>query len=411
MRTLAVVEFFPWPPTNGGQIRLATALEALADLGELDLLVFCNPDRAAPIVPDGVKVGRMVTTPYPVADWSGWRVKWMLHRGVPVQVALRSGDPVPRTAYASLAAESPDLVWFSSARMFEWMGRPHTCPTVVDLIDLEDVKEIQRARLIRTRPAAGLKDVVHRVLAEVQARLNASDWRHLQLSVAADVDRVLLSSQLDAQRLGAPNAEVVVNTMPRSGRPVGKDAVGDPAELLFQATFDYEPNIDGARWLTTEVAPLIRREIPGARIRLVGHVTATVAAFDHPPELSVIGQVPSMEPELARADLVVVPIRFGSGTRLKILEAFAHRVPVVSTSIGAEGLGAEDGVHLLIADSPAEFAAACRRLCSTPPLRRRLVDAAEQLYLQRYTASSATIRVQELARELVPSAPSPTQGV
>ncbi|HEY4928979.1 MAG TPA: glycosyltransferase family 4 protein [Acidimicrobiales bacterium] len=406
-----MVEFFPWPPMNGGQIRLATALEALADLGELDLLVLCDPDHAAPIVPDGLEVWRMVTTPYPVADWSGWRAKWLLHRGVPVQVALRSGDPTPRKAFASLAAESPDLVWFSSARMFEWMGRPQACPTVVDLIDLEDVKETQRARLIRTRPTAGIKDIVHRVLAEVQARLNASDWRHLQLSVAADVDRVLLSSQLDARRLGAPNAEVVENTIPRSSHPVGKDSVGEPVELLFQATFDYEPNIDGARWLTSEVAPLIRREIPGARIRLVGHVTATVAALDHPPEVSVVGQVPSMEPELARADLVVVPIRFGSGTRLKILEAFAHRVPVVSTSIGAEGLHAEDGVHLLIADDPVEFAAACKRLCSTPPLRRRLVDAAEQLYLQRYTASSATTRVQELARELVPSAPSPTQDV
>jgi glycosyltransferase involved in cell wall biosynthesis len=224
------------------------------------------------------------------------------------------------------------------------------------------------------------------------------------------VDRVLLSSRLDARRLGAPNAEVVVNTIPRPGDPVGKGAVGDPIELLFQATFDYEPNVDGALWLASEVAPLIRSEIPGARIRLVGHETAAVTALDHPPEVSVVGRVPSMEPELARADLIVVPIRFGSGTRLKILEAFAHRVPVVSTSIGAEGIDAEDGVHLLIADSPAEFAAACKLLCSMPPLRQRLVDAAEQLYLQRYTTSSATARVHELARELVPSAPSPTQS-
>jgi glycosyltransferase involved in cell wall biosynthesis len=410
MRTLAVVEFFPWPAMNGGQIRLAAALEALADLGELDLLVLCDPDAAVPTVPVGVKVARIVTTPYPAADWSNWRMKWMLHRGVPLQIALRSGDPEPRSVFASLTVESPDLVWFSSARMFEWMGRPHRCPTVVDLIDLEDEKETQRARLIRKRPAGGARGIVQRVLAEGQARLNAWDWRRLQLSVAADVDRVLLSSQLDARRLGAPNAAVVVNTIRRSGLPVGKDAVGDPVELLFQATFDYEPNMDGALWLTTEVAPLIRREIPGARIRLVGHETAAVTALDHPPEVAVIGRVPSMEPELARADLVVVPIRFGSGTRLKIMEAFAHRVPVVSTSIGAEGLDAEDGVHLLIADTPAEFAAACKLLCSTPPLRRRLVDAAEQLYLERYATSSATARVQDLARELVRSAPSPTQG-
>jgi glycosyltransferase involved in cell wall biosynthesis len=151
---------------------------------------------------------------------------------------------------------------------------------------------------------------------------------------------------------------------------------------------------------------LIRREIPGARIRLVGHETATVTALDHPPEVTVVGRVPSMEPELARCDVVVVPIRFGSGTRLKIMEAFAHRVPVVSTSIGAEGLDAEHGVHLLIADSPAEFAAACKLVCSTPPLRRALVDAAERLYRERYATSAATARVRGLARELVPSSQS-----
>ena len=76
-----------------------------------------------------------------------------------------------------------------------------------------------------------------------------------------------------------------------------------------------------------------------------------------------------MEPELAQADVAVVPIRYGSGTRLKILESFAHRVPVVSTTIGAEGLQVEHGVHLLLADDPEAFAAACERLAdrARPP--------------------------------------------
>ncbi len=96
--------------------------------------------------------------------------------------------------------------------------------------------------------------------------------------------------------------------------------------------------------------------------------------------MTVVGRVPDMATELARADVVVVPVRFGSGTRLKILEAFAHRVPVVSTTIGAEGLGVEDRTHLLIADRPEEFADAIYRLRSSPTLHRRIVDAAEEFY-------------------------------
>jgi polysaccharide biosynthesis protein PslH len=110
--------------------------------------------------------------------------------------------------------------------------------------------------------------------------------------------------------------------------------------------------------------------------------------------------VPEMEPELARADIAVVPLRIGSGTRLKILESFAHRIPVVSTTIGADGLDVEDGVHLLLADRPEEFARACRRLIEDQALVRRLVDAAEQRYLERYEWSAAKNRVQQLVGNL-----------
>ena len=108
-----------------------------------------------------------------------------------------------------------------------------------------------------------------------------------------------------------------------------------------------------------------------------------------PPAVTVVGTVPAMEPELARADVAVVPIRYGSGTRLKILESFAHRVPVVSTTIGAEGLEVVDGVHLLLADDPDAFAAACQRLLTEPDLRKRLVDAAEELYRERFERSAS----------------------
>ena len=119
--------------------------------------------------------------------------------------------------------------------------------------------------------------------------------------------------------------------------------------------------------------------------------------------MTVLGRVPDMIPELARADIAVVPIRYGGGIRNKILESFAHRIPVVSTTIGAEGIDAEDGIHLLIADSPEDFAAACERLLTDIDLRKRLVDAAEQRYLEVYEWSPTRERLRTICTEVVAS--------
>ncbi len=107
-----------------------------------------------------------------------------------------------------------------------------------------------------------------------------------------------------------------------------------------------------------------------------------------------------MEDELARASVAVVPLRYGSGTRVKILESFAHRVPVVSTTVGAEGLDVEDGVHLLVADDPEEFAAATVRLLGDARLRVRLTEAAEARYLDRYDGREADDGVRRLLEEV-----------
>jgi glycosyltransferase involved in cell wall biosynthesis len=218
--------------------------------------------------------------------------------------------------------------------------------------------------------------------------------------VAGDVDRVVLSSDMDVRRSGLPNAVVVPNTYERPERAVGHVEVGQPAVVLFQATFDYAPNIDAVDWLVTEVEPRLRARVPGVEVRLVGTPVPRLDRHHQPPAVTVVGVVPAMEPELARADIAIVPIRYGSGTRLKILESFAHRVPVVSTTIGAEGLNVEDEVHLLLADDPDAFATACERLLSEPDLRKRLVDAAEERYRELYERSVARDRIQTLVREV-----------
>jgi glycosyltransferase involved in cell wall biosynthesis len=211
---------------------------------------------------------------------------------------------------------------------------------------------------------------------------------------------VVIASELDAHRSGLSNVTVVPNTYPRPQAPVGDPAAQRQPVLLFQGNLGYPPNIDAAQWLATDIAPLIRAAVPATELRLVGRPGANVSQLHRPGVLTVVGEVPTMEEELARAVVAVVPIRYGSGTRIKILESFAHRIPVVSTTLGAEGLDVEDGVHLLLADEPTAFAAATARLLGDPPLRERLTQAAEALYLKRYDGRLADQDVRRLVEDV-----------
>jgi glycosyltransferase involved in cell wall biosynthesis len=405
MRILAVADLFPWPATSGGLIRLATQVDALSRTGELDLFAFYDvrgPDR---VVPDGVRVARLGTTPYPAVGPSRkWGAEWLFHRGVPLHIAMRAGDPGPRRDFQAFVADRYDVVWFRTAATWVWLGRPRLGPTIVDLDVLDDEVGRQQADLIRARRARGVRDLVARSTAEAKARLDAYDWSHLQRSIAREVDRVVLCSSEDVRRLGADNAVVVPNTYVGPERPAGKETADDPPTILFTATFAYGPNAEAARWLAEEIAPRIRDRSPGATVRLVGRSTPAVDGLAAEPGVTVTGPVPDMADELARADVVVVPVRSGSGTRLKILEAFAHRVPVVSTTLGAEGLGVVDGVHLLIADTPDAFADACGRLRDDPELRRRLVYAAEGRFRRHFESRVARERIRDLVDSVVVSA-------
>ena len=160
--------------------------------------------------------------------------------------------------------------------------------------------------------------------------------------------------------------EVIANGYPAVAHPVGRATVGTPPTVLFQGLLRYPPNIDAARWLAGEIGPALRALVPDVEIRLVGDHPPELDDLDDPPRVTVTGRVPDMAAELARADVVVVPVRYGSGTRLKILEAFAQQVPVVSTT--ARGRGARRGGR-----RPPAVGRHSRgtRRCLRPPAARR----------------------------------------
>ena len=150
---------------------------------------------------------------------------------------------------------------------------------------------------------------------------------------------------------------------------------------------DWLPNIDAVEFFTVEVLPLIRKERPDCRLTIAGRrpTSAVQKLAKRDSGIIVTGTVPDVRPYLWGSRVSVVPLRIGGGTRLKIFEAMAARVPVVSTSIGAEGLPCKNGKHIATADSPELFAQCCLDLLTDADLHRQRANQAWELVSSRFS--------------------------
>jgi glycosyltransferase involved in cell wall biosynthesis len=160
----------------------------------------------------------------------------------------------------------------------------------------------------------------------------------------------------------------------------------DPAppvetDLVFVGSMDWLPNVDGVAWFAGEVLPLIRGRRPDCSLAIVGRTpppeVSALAAGN--PHIRVTGTVPDVRPYLWGSAVSIVPLRIGGGTRLKIYEAMGARIPVVSTTIGAEGLTVHPPEDIRIADTAGDFAARCLELLDDSVARRRLATAAWEM--------------------------------
>ena len=172
-------------------------------------------------------------------------------------------------------------------------------------------------------------------------------------------------------------------------------AEAQPAtDLVFVGSMDWMPNIDGAVWFVNEVLPLIRRKMPDCSLGVVGRTPGreVTELAERESRIRITGTVADVRPWLWESKVSIVPLRIGGGTRLKIYEGMAARTPVVSTTVGAEGLDITPGENILIADEPEAFAEACVRLLNDGNERRRLADAAWQHVETKHSWEAAAVQ-------------------
>jgi glycosyltransferase involved in cell wall biosynthesis len=170
----------------------------------------------------------------------------------------------------------------------------------------------------------------------------------------------------------------------------------EPFSLVFTGAMDVPANMDACIFVATEILPRVISQYPGARLYLVGKDPAPAVRRLASNRVVVTGTVPDVRPFLARAQVVIAPLRGGSGTRLKILEAMAMGKAIVATGIGAEGIEYTPRENLLIADSPESIGAAILDLFGDAGLRSRLGAAGRRLVCERYTWNLLEAKLDEL---------------
>ena len=224
-----------------------------------------------------------------------------------------------------------------------------------------------------------------------------ANWRKLrreELGTYRDADGVYLCSAADERHLldRIPSARTAV--IPNAAdveyyQPRPTDPPPDGRTVLFFGLLSYPPNVDGVIYFVRDIWPRIVVAHPDARLKIVGGRAPASLLSLAGPRVELTGFVPDLRPHLAMAATIVVPLRLGGGTRLKIVEGMAMGKTIVSTTLGAQGIEAVSGRDLLIEDEPAAFADAVNRLLAEPTLGSRIGQSARQLAAQRYSWSAA----------------------
>lgn len=398
-RSLLLSVNVPSPRNGGAALRNAQTVRALARLGPVDLVsIGVTPgetegdccldlvDRFLCLTTDDLERSRSAgdrrrARAWPLRPGGHWRLDQYRSRAALRQVR----------AFAQHAP--PDLVVASQWPMADYAEAvAGSAQLVFDTHNVETALRTDIAPASQGRPSA-------------TARLASYRLRRRERDLGRAADEIWMCSEDDAaewRRIHGDGTRlrVVPNTVPLPSPPSGSSR--NRSRIVLTGTFSYRPNADAAVALARDILPLVRRSVPDADLEIVGRQpSADVLALHAPDEgVNVIGPVPDVRPHLDAAGVLVVPLRSGGGTRLKILEAMAAGLPVVTTPKGAEGIDLVDGEDALLASTTGELASACIALMRDPSAADRIGAAGRRLVERRYSSAALDDVVAEAAAEM-----------
>jgi len=387
MRIFWMKSDFIVPADTGGKIRTYNLMRELRQLCDVTYLAYQPTDSPRDRAAASACATEIATIHRPEEIKSGWQFYARVLCGLP--------SPLPYIARKYRSAAMRQLLVNSVARS---RGQGEECIVLCDFLEMAEnvawdlpcpkvlfqhnVESVIWERYFQTESHP---------LKKAYFGFESRRLKRYESRICNRFDLVFTVSGKDAARLRdglqvrRPLAilETGVDTeffRPRPATPT------IPGRLLFLGSMDWMPNIDGVQWFVEEVWPLIRSERPEASLDIVGRRPGVEVRrlVQTAPGLRVVPDVPDVRPYLAEADLFVVPLRIGGGTRIKIYEAMAMAKPVVATSIGAEGLPLDPARHIALGDSAADFARCVVDLLACPSSKRRMAEAAHRFVVDNY---------------------------
>jgi len=392
MRILFLSQVLPYPPDAGPRVKTWNVLRFLVERGhDVSLACFLRAEEIPHLREVERVCEQVVTVPMKrsrFADTAYWLRSRLTGRPflverdglrrmqTSVDALLRNGvfdvlhaDQLPMTQFA-LAHSHQDQ---APARIFD----AHNATWVILRQMIQGAPALLRPAIaVETR---SVRRYEGRAVRSFDRTLAVSQEDRLKLLEAANDENA--NESIDASRVEVVPISIDTERL----QPVPK---ADGAQLILAiGSMHYAPNAEGIRWFLRQVLPLVQRQLPGARVRVVGKNPPSdflAMQNDSAGAIEVAGYLPSLTPSFEQAAVLVVPVLSGSGMRVRILEGLARGLPIVTTSVGVEGIKARHEQELLIADTPEAFAAAVCRLLNQKDLRWRLAEAGRALAVSRY---------------------------
>ncbi|MDJ0754010.1 MAG: glycosyltransferase [Ardenticatenaceae bacterium] len=386
-RILLLTPALPYPPTQGASLRNYHILRGLAEKNKVSLLSFA---AAKPTTEDQGQLDSLC---------ENFTFVPLPHRSTSRRLRDMLLSPFPDMGHRLHTPSYFD-------RLEEMLRHPF------DIVQIEGIELARSLPLIRQhQPQAKIIFDNHNAETDLQWRTFLTDlkvprrWpaaaysliqvaklRRFERWICHQADGVVAVSQADADTISrlAPHVKrpvkVIPNTIDINQYRVQPEPSDPQYDLLFTGKMDYRPNVDGIVWFLREIWPLIEQKRPQTSLAIVGqqpHPLVQSAARQAGSNVTLTGFVPEIPPYLAGARVVILPLRMGSGTRLKLLEALASQKAVVATRAGAEGFNFSDSSHLILADRPPEFASEILRLLDDEAARQGL-SASGREFAARY---------------------------
>jgi glycosyltransferase involved in cell wall biosynthesis len=384
MKILWVCPLFLHPTTKGGQIRTLETLRQLHRRHEIHFAALFDPAQ-----PEGPERSTEYSTKaYPVPHVAPPRSSPAFY--FQALAGFISPLPVAVSRYRSPALRSllADLIRTEKfdAIVCDFLAGAPNVPQLENAVLFQHNVETT----IWNRHTENAPSFLHRILYRHQARRMFL----YEQEVCRRVRQVIAVSEADAARMRSLFGVERIGDVP-TGVDVGYFAppphTDSAADLVFLGSMDWSPNVDGILYFVEQVWPRITTQLPDCRLTIVGRTPprSIQALAERDPRIQVTGTVPDVRPYLWGGKVSIVPLRIGGGTRIKIYEAMAASLPVVSTTIGAEGLPLTHGETILLADDPEDFAGECVRLVQDSALRMRMGKAGRELVSADFSWDSA----------------------